>query len=303
MGTKASDANRITREYMDSILITERLIGSVEPDTETEIFGHKYASPIMMPAFSHLKPFGEGRENGLVEYAKAAKQKRLLNWIGMCENDAYDEIAAVGVPTVRIVKPYKDNGKIMDQLLHAQEAGAVAVGIDTDHIFGGNGKYDVVLGEEMTCQSAKDIERYVSSLRIPFVIKGVLSKEDAAICLDCGVKGIVVSHHSGRLPFAVPPLSVLPEIREKVGDKMTVFVDCHIDTGADVFKALALGADAVSVGRAMMPALTENGIQGVADYVEGMEKELKMIMAFTGAGNVSGISRDVLRFTTRIAGY
>ena len=295
-----TNVNAITRNYLDSILITEKLIGSTTASLRTEIFGREFASPVMMPAFSHLPAYAPDRESGLVEYAKAAGEMGLLNWIGMCENEAYGAIADTGVPTVRIVKPYADRDKILSQLDYACERGAFAVGIDIDHVFGSDGEYDVVVGERMACQTAEDIAGYVERVNVPFVIKGVLGAEDAKACRDCGVRGIVVSHHSGRMPFAVPPLSVLEEIRESAGRDMAVFVDCGIATGADAYKALALGADAVSVGRAMLPALKEKGSAGVREYVEKMDRELKMIMSFTGCAGVKQISRGMLRFTQKI---
>ena len=84
-----ADANRITREYLDSILIEERLIGAVEPDLSTELWGEQFETPLMTPAFSHLPAYAEGRENGLVEYARAAKKLGAVNWVGMMENDAF----------------------------------------------------------------------------------------------------------------------------------------------------------------------------------------------------------------------
>ena len=88
--------------------------------------------------------------------------------------------------------------------------------------------------------------------------KGVLSTRDAAICEESGADAIVVSHHHGRLPFAVPPAMILPDIR-KVSGKMKVFADCSVDDGRDAYKLMALGADAVSTGRAILPGLLKEG--------------------------------------------
>lgn len=289
------DANVMTRQYLDSILIEERLIDSVKADTTFKLWGKEFSTPIMTPAFSHFKAFGEGRENGLIEYSRAMKQLNGVNWIGMGENDAIGEVLATGATTIRIVKPYKDRAKIIDQMLYAKENGAFAIGMDIDHIFGDNGKYDVCVGEEMTCQTLDDIKEFVGLTDLPFVIKGVLSVSDALKCKEAGVSGIVVSHHHGRMPYAIPPLMVLPKIKEALKDTdMKIFVDCAIDTGADAFKAIALGADAVSVGRAVIPSLEKDGVAGVAKYVEGMNNELKYLMGFTGAAKLSDITADVL---------
>jgi len=292
---RKTDVNEYTRNYMDSILIEQRIIDSVLPSIETEIFGEKFSSPIMTPAFSHLKSLDPGRESAMVEYTRAAKQLNILNWVGMEPDDKMGEILAVGAKTVRIIKPFEDHGKIMEQIRFAEEHGAFAVGIDVDHVYGYNGKYDVVDEEVMGPVTSEDIRKYAASTSLPFIIKGVLSADDARKCVSCGVSGIVVSHHSGRLPSAVPPLMVLPEITDAVADSdITIFVDCHIDNGVDAFKALAMGADAVSVGRAMMKPLVEQGTAGVVRKIQAMNEELITVMGYTGSRTVGDIEDTML---------
>lgn len=285
----------ITRKYMDNILIEERLIDSVEASTQTVLFGRSYTSPIATPAFSHMKSFGEGRPSALVEYAQVCKDLGLLNFIGMIENENLKEILATGADTVRIVKPYADREKVLDQIRFAEENGCVAVGMDIDHIFNHNGSYDVVVGETMAPVTFEDLNSFVQATKLPFIVKGVLSVSDALKAAKAGAKGIVVSHHSGIMPCAVPPLMILPKIKEALKDyDMTIFVDCHIDSGVDAFKALALGADAVGVGRAMMPALTKEGVPGLAKFMTKMSQELKFMMDFTGFEKISEIDSSVL---------
>lgn len=292
---RKTDVNEYTRNYMDSILIEQRIIDSVLPSIETEIFGEKFSSPIMTPAFSHLKSLDPGRESAMVEYTRAAKQLNILNWVGMEPDDKMGEILAVGAKTVRIIKPFEDHEKIMEQIRFAEEHGAFAVGIDVDHVYGYNGKYDVVDEEVMGPVTSEDIRKYAASTSLPFIIKGVLSADDARKCVSCGVSGIVVSHHSGRLPSAVPPLMVLPEITDAVADSdITIFVDCHIDNGVDAFKALAMGADAVSVGRAMMKPLVEQGTAGVVRKIQAMNEELITVMGYTGSRTVGDIEDTML---------
>lgn len=290
------DSNLITRNYMDSILIEQRLIDAVEPNIEFELFGEKYSSPIMMPAFSHLKKFVSERENAMEAYAQAAKNMNLVNWIGMCENDEYEAFSDVNPKTIRIIKPYADKDKIFEQIKFAKEHGAIAVGMDIDHIFGMNGKYDVVFDDVMTSQSFDDIKAYVEYVEIPFIVKGVLSVSDALKCARAGVKGLLISHHSGRMNFAVPPLMVLPKIKEALSDypDIKLFVDCSINSGAEAFKALCLGADAVAVGRAMMPDLAKDGSEGVERKVTKMNEELMTFMGFTGFSKLSDMEPSVL---------
>lgn len=287
--TRISDANEITARYMDSILIKESLIDSVVADTSTELFGETFASPVMTPAFSHLMQF-KGRElTGLEEYSLAAKNMNILNFVGMMENDLFQKIANTGAKTVRIVKPYADNGKVRDQMQFAEEAGAFGIGMDIDHIFGNEG-LDVVIGEKMAVQTSDMIRSYIESTKLPFFIKGVLSAEEAVKCADLGAKAIIVSHHHGRLPYAVPPMMVLPEIKEALeGRDVKIIVDCGISSGADVYKCLALGADAAAVGRSMLPSLEEGGIEGMTKFLTGIHNELRFIMSCTGFAHVRDI--------------
>lgn len=293
--TRLSDANEITQRYMDSILIEERLIDSVKADLKTILFDETFSMPVMTPAFSHLGQMNGRDKTGLEEYSIAAKECNILNFCGMMENDMFQKIVDTGAKTVRIVKPYADNGKVKDQIAFAKEAGAFGVGMDIDHIFGMTG-YDVVVGEEMAAQTFDMLKSYVDSVDIPFVVKGVLSVTDAVKCADIGAKAIIVSHHHGRLPYAVPPMMILSEIKEALkGRDVKIIVDCGIASGADVYKALALGADAAAVGRSMMPHLESGGVKGVTDFLKNIGDELRFIMSCTGFENVADIDPSALR--------
>ncbi|MCR5252010.1 MAG: alpha-hydroxy-acid oxidizing protein [Lachnospiraceae bacterium] len=296
--TRLSDANEITAKYMDSILIEERLIDSVKAELSTEFLGETFSMPVMTPAFSHLGCY-EGRSaTGLEEYSLAAKELNILNFCGMMENDMFQKIVDTGAKTVRIVKPYADNGKVRDQLAFAEAAGAFGVGMDIDHIFGENG-YDVVIGEEMAAQTTDMLRSYVESTKLPFVVKGVLSVADAQKCAEIGAKAIIVSHHHGRLPYAIPPMLVLPDIKEALeGSGVQIIVDCGIASGADVYKALALGADAAAVGRSMLPALEKGGVSGVCDFIRGIGNELRYVMSSTGFAVPADIDDTALWFAS-----
>ena len=294
---RLSDANVITEKYMDSILIEERLIDSVVADTSVEFFGERFDSPIMTPAFSHLGCYNGREKTGLEEYSIAAKELNILNFCGMMENDLFQKIADTGAKTVRIVKPYADNAKVKDQMQFAESVGAFGIGMDIDHIFGENG-LDVVVGELMAEQTADMLRSYVELTKLPFVVKGVLSVSDAVKCADIGAKAIIVSHHHGRLPYAVPPMMILPKIKEALkGRDVKIIVDCGIASGADAFKALALGADAAAVGRSMMPSLEKDGVEGVKNFIAKTDNELRYIMSFTGSKDVKSIDPSVLHFT------
>ena len=295
---KPADANQATRAYYDAIQIEERLGGAVLPSLETTVFGKTFATPVMMPAFSHLDK-GQWR-NPLVEMAVAAKNLNAVNWVGMCTDEEFREILSAGAETVRIIKPFADHGTILSQIAYAVEHGAFAVGMDIDHVFGDDGQYDVVDGIPMGPQTVEDLSAYVKAAgEVPFVVKGVLSVHDALACKNAGVRGIVVSHHHGRMPFAVAPPAILPDIQDALrGSGVEIFADCGIASGADVFKAVALGADAVSTGRAILAPLMKEGHTGVEAVMEKMNRELSLLMGYTGFPRVDAVNSSVLFYKT-----
>jgi len=167
--------------------------------------------------------------------------------------------------------------------------------MDIDHAYDRNGEYDMTLGFHMSGKTLNKIREFVKSTKLPFIVKGVLSLKDTVLYAGAGVQGVVISHHHGIMDYAVPPLYVLPEIVREIGGKMPIFVDCCVESGYDVFKALALGATAVSVGRAMMGQLSENGADGVRDRVLEITAQLKGVMAKTCSPDISNIDSSVIR--------
>jgi len=294
---KAGDSNRITREYIDSLLVEMRHLDAVLPDTQLELFGERFQTPVMMAALSHLS---KCHENGMVEMARGAMEAGACMWCGMGDEEELEAILATGAKTIKIIKPYKDRDIIYRKMEHAGKNGAIAVGLDVDHQFGGDGQYDNVLGYNMAPVSALELVQLVNATNLPFVVKGILSVQDAVKCMDAGVGAIVVSHHHGIMNYAVPPLMVLPEIIKAVhahNSKIKVIVDCGIESGMDVYKALALGADAVSAGRIMMGVLKEGGAEGVKNKVEQMTRELAGAMARTCTPNLRSFDSSVLHRT------
>ena len=287
------DSNQITRDYFDSLLLETRYMEAVVPSITMELYGERFSSPIMTAALSHLKTLYQMEEEPMVGYAMCAARTNSVHWIGMMEEEEVGQVIATGARTIRVVKPFADEDKIMRQLCHAEEKGALAVGMDIDHIFDRHGNPDVVMGEQMEPKSMQQMKAYVQATHLPFVVKGVLSVHDAVRCAEAGARGIVVSHHGGRLQDAVPPLMALPEIRRELGADMPIFVDCGVCSGMDAYKALALGATAVSVGRHLISYLKE-GTDRAAERIEEMSRELKGIMASTGVRDVNGFDAAVL---------
>lgn len=288
---KPEDSNILTERYFEKILVETRYLDAVIPDTSVELFGKTFATPVMTAALSHI-PGKDG--DGMVQMAQGAAEAGALTWVGMTTLEQYGEIAQTGAPLVRIIKPYKDEREIFSRIEQAEEEGAVAVGMDIDHSFNKRGQPDSVLGMPMSPKTTKDIASYCKRTKLPFLLKGVLSAQDAQKCLDAGVGGILVSHHHGIMASAVPALLVLPEIVKTVQGKIPIFVDGSFENGMDVFKALALGADAVCVGRALMPPIQQQGAEGCRQTIQDITDELAAAMARTGSRDIKHIDPSLL---------
>ena len=132
--------------------------------------------------------------------------------------------------------------------------------------------------------------------RLPVVLKGILHPDDARRAFDLGVDGIVVSNHGGRqVDNSIASLDALVTIRDEIGPEPTVLLDSGIRTGADVFTALALGADAVLLGRPYMYGLALAGRRGVEDVIRNVVAELDLTMALSGTRDIAAITRELLR--------
>lgn len=129
----------------------------------------------------------------------------------------------------------------------------------------------------------------------PMIIKGVLDAQDARDAVSFGADGIVVSNHGGRqLDGVLSSARALPAIAEAVKGDIRILIDSGVRNGLDVVRAIALGADAVMLGRAFVYALAAGGEAGVANLLDLFEKEMRVAMTLTGAKSVAGISQDML---------
>ncbi|HRC84242.1 MAG TPA: alpha-hydroxy acid oxidase, partial [Thermoanaerobaculia bacterium] len=143
--------------------------------------------------------------------------------------------------------------------------------------------------------SWKEIEWLLSLARVPVLLKGILSGEDAARAAEIGVAGVIVSNHGARNLDTVPAtIEVLPEVVEAVAGRLPVLMDGGIRRGTDVLKALALGAQAVLLGRAVLWGLATGGADGVAGVLRLLARELQMAMALAGRRNLAEIDRTLL---------
>ena len=285
------NSNRIAREYIDSLRIETRYMDSTTPTLDFTLYGESFASPIMTAALSHLDHFMfPGAADALARGAKAANA---VLWYGMAHEEEIERLAATGARMIEIIKPYADRDLIYRKIEHAQGLGLLAVGVDIDHPFSENGGADVVDGQEMAPLRTAELMELVKYAKLPLIIKGVLSRRDAERCLSAGAAGLVLSHHNNRIEYALPPLALLPEIAAMAGD-VPLFVDCEIRTGMDAFKALALGAKGVCIGRPLMTAIKQGGADGARDYLLSANDALKKAMAYTGCADLAHMDRTIV---------
>lgn len=291
---KSTSSDFITRAYLDSLLVEVRHLDAVMPSTQLELYGKTFRTPVTTGALSHLHRIAP---DGMALMAKGAADAGAICFSGMGSKEELERMIATGASVIKIIKPYADRDSVRDKIRHAEECGALAVGIDIDHAFDMHhgGQYDVVDDMPMYPMSQQELCELVKMTKLPFVIKGVLSRQDARKCQDAGVQGMVVSHHNGRVDGSVPPLMILEEILEETKGQVPLFVDCSLQSGLDVFKALALGATACSVGRPLMPRIKQDGAEGARQVIEQITRELTYTMSMTCSPDLQHIDRSVVR--------
>ncbi|HVS53122.1 MAG TPA: alpha-hydroxy acid oxidase [Opitutaceae bacterium] len=141
----------------------------------------------------------------------------------------------------------------------------------------------------------RDVEWLRSLTRLPVLLKGILNADDAARAVEIGAAGVIVSNHGGRNLDTLPAtIEALPGVAAKVAGRVPVLVDGGIRRGTDVFKALALGAQAVLIGRPYLCGLAAGGAEGVARVVTILRREFEMAMALTGRTSLAAIDESVL---------
>jgi isopentenyl diphosphate isomerase/L-lactate dehydrogenase-like FMN-dependent dehydrogenase len=225
------------------------------PDTTYDFFGKKLSMPIMGASVAGVNSFGGNSViteqyfcTAVVQGCKAAGS---IGWRGdtytySLENSyGLNAIAEANGFGVKIVKP-REQETIIKFFKSAEKIGCVAVGVDID----GCGSYAMTThNKPVFKKSIDDIKELVSSTQLPVIIKGIMCLEDASKAVESGAAAIVVSNHGGRVLDHTPGTAdVLPEITDKLKDRIKIFVDGGIRTGYDIVKMLALGADSVLIG-------------------------------------------------------
>lgn len=193
-----------------------------------------------------------------------------------------------GIPTV---KPWNLD-MVRDRMELVKKSGAFAVAMDIDAI-------GLPFMKNMTPpaggKSVEELRAIIEMTDVPFIVKGIMTRQGALKAKEAGAEAIIVSNHGGRvLDQCLATAEVLEDIVDAVDGCMKILVDGGIRSGADVFKALAMGADGVVIARPFATAVYGGGIEGIKCYVEKIGTELKDTMAMCGASRLDEITRDMI---------
>ncbi|KJR47739.1 L-lactate dehydrogenase [Desulfosporosinus sp. I2] len=293
MGTGASFRNNV--EALAAFRINMRTLHSAtHPDTQIRLFGQELKTPILGAPITGNN-FNMGGALNEDEWAEAMIQGCLTSGALGCTGDApdpamylagVDVIAKAQGQGIPFMKP-RNQDEILNSLRRAEEAGALAVGMDIDAA----GLVTIKVGPK----SKEEMKEIISSTSLPFIIKGIMTVSEAEIALEVGAAAIVVSNHGGRVLDHTPGTAeVLPEIAAALDGRIPVIVDGGVRTGVDILKMLALGADAVMIGRPLVIAGYGGGAEGVSLVLRRMSNELKQAMILTGCSTLDDINMDVL---------
>ncbi len=298
LGAETQAQNRLNRAYMDTLTFELRLFGSRWADTRTRLFGVDLPSPIMPAALTEsrlIRALGRGDQPWLEVFAEGVRDAESLMWVGHGTNNELDRILDRGARVVKIVKPYRDTDEIYRQIRHAEARGVVAVGIDIDAMFLEKA-FDETPGPDfLGPQTTEEIRDMRAATRLPFIVKGVLSVQDALVARDVvRADAIVVSNHGGEtIDYTVPVFQMLPAIRRAVPD-MTILVDSGLRRGSDVLKALALGADGACFATLLLIAFVADSGAGVTAMLRVLQDELQRAMTLTGCTSIQAIDPTIL---------
>ena len=269
-------------------------------DTSAEIFGKRFALPVFAgpvgvverhygPKYT-IETYNDVLIRGCVDAGICAFTGDGNNPAVMRE--ACLSIGRSGGQAIPTVKPW-DAGTIAAKMEQVRESGAFAVAMDIDaaglmFLRGQN--------PPAGAKTVGELRKIISDAGLPFIVKGIMTASGAKKALDAGADAIVVSNHGGRVLEDCPATAeVLGEIAEALGGKMKILVDGGIRSGADVFKAIALGADAVMIARPFVCAVYGGAEEGVRIYVDKLKTELEDAMMMCGAKTLADIRRDMVR--------
>lgn len=207
----------------------------------------------------------------------------------MAATEAIKKAGGLGIPTV---KPWNVE-MVREKMALVKDAGAFAAAMDID---AAGLPFLKNFNPPAGSKSVEELREIVEAAGVPFIVKGIMTVKGALKAKEAGAAAIVVSNHGGRVLDQCPATAeVLEEIATAVDGSMKIFVDGGIRSGTDVFKALALGADAVIIARPFVTAVYGGGREGVEVYIQKIGSELADTMAMCGVSSLSEITRDCVR--------
>ncbi len=287
-------------EALAKIQFNMRLIHDVtEPDTSVTVLGKRLAIPVLAAPIGGVS-FNMGGAVSEEEYIQAiingCKAKGIIGCSGdgvpdFIHQAGFNAIKSIGGHGIPFIKPWEDE-ELFKKIEAAKETGTDIIGMDID------AAGLITLRKMGRPVSPKPLEKLTEIIRktgVKFILKGVMTPDEAELAVMAGANAIVVSNHGGRvLDYAPGTVDVLANIADRVKGKITILVDGGIRTGGDVLKMLALGADAVMVGRPFSVAAV-GGLQlGVETYIDTLMSELKQTMVLTGTSAASSVDRKIL---------
>ncbi|TGL47797.1 ATP-grasp domain-containing protein [Leptospira meyeri] len=272
----------------------------VFPEIQTQFLGYDLKTPIMAAPMT-----GVGTNMNFVmtdaDYAnlvvRSFVQNGSLAWLGDGASPEKYKIMLEALKKasgkgIFICKPREDESMLVDRFKQAEADGVFALGMDIDAV---NFKTMVQKNLSSITRPLERLIKLKEKTKLPFILKGVMNPEDAKLALEGGFSAIVVSNHGGRVLDGMPGTArVLPKIAEAVKGKIPLLVDGGIRSGMDVFKMLALGADAVLLGRPVAISLVGGEEAGIRFLLQKYSEELKQSMSVTGAKTLVDIKRTML---------
>lgn len=270
-----------------------------EPDISFKLFGRDFSIPVFVAPIGALPmhysdKYNDFAYNDIVVPTAAECGSAAFTGDGVdpeiMKRSAVAMAAAngIGVPTI---KPWNIEA-VQEKLdiLNATNIFAAAMDID-----GAGLPFLKAMNPNAGSKSVSELAEVINYAKMPFIIKGIMTARGAEKAVEAGAAGIVVSNHGGRvLGQTRATADVLPEIVKAVGGKTVIFVDGGIRSGADIFKALALGADAVLIGRPFVPAVYGAEAEGVKLLFNKYAAELRDTMTMCGAHSLDEICSDMV---------
>ena len=298
------------RQALDSIKLNPTVLTDVTKlDTKVSLFGHELSHPILIaPTAFHKIMHPEGE----LATARGASAASTIYVVSSFTTTPIEEIAKVATQPLWFQLYVRDDRAFTKDVVQKAEAqGCKAICVTVDTPVGGarnrqqrvkfklpdnvHAPYSVNLGPQKIPLTWKDIEWLQSFSKIPVLVKGILNPDDAERAIQKGVSGIIVSNHSGRNLDTVPAtIEALPRIAAKVNKRVPILMDGGIRRGTDVLKAIALGANAVLVGKPICFGLACGGAEGVEKVLSILKYEFELAMALTGKASIASIDSSVI---------